>query len=367
MSACVGAPWLAIERFYNVRTSPDSSLSVAARVDLVLNEWLNEPWRLDYFALLRRIEGATPDLPRIGFALLPKDEAVRIGQEPSLTFAPASFSRFDKTNVHGPVNLRQRFFGYLGPNAPLPTHLTEFVQLRYLNHGDATWLGFLDSLSHRFAEHFYRAWAQARPAVNHDRPDSSPFQKQVGSLVGLGTTDKLGRDEVFDDAKLFFSGLLNSPVRTKERIETVLQSYFGVPVKVQEWVGCWLTIPPQERSRLASFGSANALSNTLGQSAILGTQVWDRQSNLRLHIGPLSEPQFRKFLPNGHSVVALRDWMLLLLGREYAWQARLVLKAQEVPKTTLGTAQLGWDSWLGSQPRRRNGTEVEISQGDSSS
>jgi type VI secretion system protein ImpH len=337
-----------------------STQSVASRVDDVLNQWLSEPWRADYFALLRRIEGVTPDLPRIGLSLLPRDDAIRIGQEPSMIFAPASFSRFDYSNVHGPVNLRQRFFGYLGPNAPLPTHLTEFVQLRYLNHGDATWLGFLDSLCHRFATHLYRAWAQARPAVSQDRPSDSPFRLQVGALVGLGTLGAHQRDAVPDDAKLFFSGLLNSPVRTKERIEGILQTYFGVTVSVQEWVGKWLLIPLNECSYLGRIDRGHV---RLGQSAILGSQVWDRQSNLCLHIGPLTQEQFRKFLPNGNSIAALRDWMLTLVGHEYAWHAKLVLAAPQVPATTLGMGQLGWDSWLGNAPRRADAAEVEISQG----
>jgi type VI secretion system protein ImpH len=338
--------------------------SVATRVDQVLKQWLDEPWRADYFALLRRIEGVTPDLPRIGFSLLPRDDAVRIGQEPLSTFAPASFSRFDNSNNQAPVNLRQRFFGYLGANAPLPSHITEFVQLRYLNHGDATLLGFLDSLCHRFATYFYRAWAQASPAVSHDRPESSPFRLQVGSVVGLGLASRYERDSVPDDAKLFFAGVLNSPVRTKERIENVLQSYFGIPVRVQQWVGRWLSIPMQELSYL---GQANRVESRLGQSAILGKQVWDRQGNLCLHIGPLTQEQFRKFLPNGDSIAALRDWMLVLIGLEYSWHAKLILAAPEVPATTLGIGQLGWDSWLGNAPRTRHGDEVEISECHSSS
>jgi type VI secretion system protein ImpH len=338
--------------------------SVASRVDEVLKQWLDEPWRADYFALLRRIEGVTPDLPRIGFSLLPRDDAIRIGQEPSSIFAPASFSRFDSSNSHGPVNLRQRFFGYLGPNAPLPTHLTEFVQLRYLNHGDATWLGFLDSLCHRFATHFYRAWAQASPAVSHDRPADSPFRLQMGALVGLGLASSYGRDSVHDDAKLFFSGVLNSPVRTKERIESVLQCYFGVRVRVQQWVGRWVSIPTSE---LTYVGRHTQTESRLGHTSILGTQVWDRQSNLCLHIGPLTQDQFRKFLPNGNSIAALRDWMLMLVGLEYGWHAKLILTAQEVPPTMLGMGQLGWDSWLGNAPRKRDGDEVEISEGNSSS
>ncbi len=114
------------------------------------------------------------------------------GQEPSLSFAPASFSRFEPATAYSPPRLRQHFFSYIGPNGPLPVHLSDFIRERSLNHGDPTWLAFLDSFSHRFSLHFYRAWAQSRPAVALDRPGEDRFRLQVGALVGIGTAGPRG-------------------------------------------------------------------------------------------------------------------------------------------------------------------------------
>ncbi|HZF84904.1 MAG TPA: type VI secretion system baseplate subunit TssG, partial [Burkholderiaceae bacterium] len=107
-------------------------------------------WAYDYFATLRRLECMDPRAPRWGQALRPSAEAVRVGQEPSLSFAPAPFSRFEPATPDAPPRLRQHFFGYLGPNGPLPVHLSDFIRERALNHGDPTWLAFLDTFSHRF-------------------------------------------------------------------------------------------------------------------------------------------------------------------------------------------------------------------------
>jgi len=47
------------------------------------------PADFDFYAALRLLECAHPQLPRIGQALRPRDEAVRFGQQPSLAFEPA--------------------------------------------------------------------------------------------------------------------------------------------------------------------------------------------------------------------------------------------------------------------------------------
>ena len=194
----------------------DTVNSVAARVGMVVAGCADAPWQYDYFAIMRRLEATAMSTPRWGTALLPSAEPIRVGQEPSMIFAPAGVSRFDKATANSPPRLRQRFFGYIGPNGPLPTHLSEFIQERALNHADPTWLAFLDGFTHRFALHFYRAWAQARPAVSLDRPHQDKFRDQIGALVGIGTAQRQKRDAVHDDARLHFSGMLVRQIRSAE-------------------------------------------------------------------------------------------------------------------------------------------------------
>ena len=38
---------------------------------------------------------------------------------------------------------------------------------------------------------FYRAWAEARPTVQHDRPDDDRFAVYAGSLAGYGSPGRL--------------------------------------------------------------------------------------------------------------------------------------------------------------------------------
>jgi type VI secretion system protein ImpH len=323
--------------------------------------WSEEPWSYDFFAVLRRLEATAATTPRWGLALLPSAEPIRVGQEPSMAFAPASFSRFEPASSHAPPRLRQQFFGYIGPNGPLPTHLSEFIQGRALNYGDRTWLAFLDGFTHRFAMHLYRAWAQSRPAVALDRPGDDRFSSQLGALVGIGTATRQGREALHDDARLHFSGRLVRQVRNAEGVQAVLSAYFGVPVRLESWVGRWMDLPGAEVTRLGQGG----VSRALGQGAVMGRRVWDRQHQVRLHVGPLTRAQYQLFLPRGSAGPALQAWLRQLLGEELDWDAELILSKDEVPATRLGPSQgegsrLGWTSWLGHRTRTHDAADVRV-------
>lgn len=343
--------------------TPPATLTPVARQ---LHDWSLEPWRWDYFAVMRRLEALCFPAPRWGHASLPREENVRIGQEASLAFPPASFSRFELASVDGRPRLRQLFFGYLGPNGPLPIHMSDFIRERALNVGDRTWLAFLDSFSHRFSLHFYRAWMQARPAVTLDRPGDDLYRRWTGSLIGIGRATRQQRDEIFDDARLHFSGWLARRVHNAESIEAVLQQYFGVPIRVERWVGHWMSIEPAEQTRLGQPSHPEkAVASRLGGGAVLGSRVWDRQHRIRLHIGPLELTQYQSFLPVGNALPVLQRWMQQLLGDELKWDAELILKKEEVPPTRLGATgtqapRLGWLSWLGSRTRTADARDMRV-------
>ena len=341
-------------------TAQAASDAPRARVGAWLQARVATPWDYDYFAVLRRLEALAAPAPRWGHALLPGAEPLRVGQEPSLSFAPSSLSRFEPGAAQAP-RLRQLFFGYIGPNGPLPVHLSDFIRERTFNHGDATWLAFLDTFAHRFSLYFYRAWAQARPAVGMDRPREDGFRRRLGALVGLGTDARAGRDELPDDARLHFSGWLARRVHDAEGVERVLGAYFDVPVRLERWVGHWMRLPTEELTRLGRGGAASRL----GGGALLGRRAWDRQHRVRLHLGPLSLATYRRFLPPGEARCELQRWMQQLLGDELFWDAQLVLRKEEVPAIRLGAQRgnaprLGWVSWLGARTRARDAADVRI-------
>jgi type VI secretion system protein ImpH len=317
----------------------------APRHVTLLQELAERPHTFDFYQALREIECAFPDRPRIGESRRPQDDPVRFGQAPSLAFAPATLAAL-LTNVNGlPPRLVETFFGLLGPNGPLPLHLTEFARDRLRNSNDPTFVGFLDVFHHRMISLFYRAWARAQPAVSVDRGQRDRFALYIGAFLGLASPALRGRDAVPDAAKLSFAGLLGRQVRNADGLSAILRGFLRMPVAIQELVAHWMPLPEHLRTRLGDKAVCQ-----LGTTAVAGASVWDLQTRCRIVVGPLTLAQYERFLPGAESYRRLSDWVRLYLGFELKWDCRLLLKGDEVPPLLLGyTGRLGWTTWIGTR------------------
>lgn len=300
------------------------------------------PARFDFHAALRQLECAFAHLPRIGQAARPADEAVRFGQQPSLAFEPAMINSL----IPGATpKLLLNFFGLLGANGPLPIHLSEYIRDRQRNLNDPTLAAFCDVFHHRMISLFYRAWASAQPAVSLDRPQADRFAQYLGSLIGIGMPSMLGRDTVPDVAKLHFAGRLGPQTRNAEGLAALLTDYLQVPVQVEQFVGHWMTLPADGLCALRSGPDAPVL----GQTTVMGKKVWNTQHKFRLLIGPLDLEQTRRLLPGGDSLKRVQDWVRQYVGLAMDWDVNLIVKKEQLPGLRLGSAPLGWTSWLSSK------------------
>jgi type VI secretion system protein ImpH len=307
------------------------------------------PFQQDFYALLRRIENLWRERPRFGRALRPLDEPVRLAQDAELDFAPTPVSSLSRRERAIAPRLGVRIFGLFGPHGALPLHLTELARSRERQHGDAGLRAFIDIFHHRMFSLFYRAWAQAQPAVDLDRREEARIDAIVGALGGLAPAGARKRDAIPDDAKRQHIALLARGVRTAEGLADTLAQLLGVPVRLETYVGHWLPLRPEDRTRLG-FGDAAC---RIGVGAVAGDAVWDRQSKFRVHIGPVPAQQYRRFLPGGTAVRALRDWVRQYVGFDFVWDVRVALAATDVQGCRLGTdTPLGYAAWLGA-PRER--------------
>ncbi len=312
----------------------------------LLRALAEQPSDFGFYHAARLLECAYPELPRIGTSRRLRDDPVRFGQDPSLGFALATLAALELPEG-SPPRLLVRFTGLIGPNGPLPLHLTEFARDRLRNHGDRTFIRFLDTFHHRVYSMFYRAWADAQPTVSLDRPGQDPFGARLAALAGYGSPALQHRDQVPELSKRAHAGLLGQAVRSAEGLARILANFFRVPVQVEQWQPHWMKLPPDSLTRIG-LGQENAC---LGVSAVIGAKVWDCQSRFRIVIGPVGLEAFEKFLPGRESLVRLRDWVLNYIGHELSCELQLLLKRPEVPPIRLGqSGQLGWTSWLGRRP-----------------
>jgi type VI secretion system protein ImpH len=321
--------------------------------------------QFDFYYALRHIDAAIAGAVPLGRAARPRDEPIRLTQQPSLVFAPTALHQYKPgVAAHGLGRLSVHHFGLFGPNGALPQHLTEYVQERILHSKDETIARFCDIFQHRMILLFYRAWADCQAVTSLDRPDRDAFGRYAASLVGLGQASLRDRDSVPDHLKLHHAGHLARQTRNAEGLVRPLAALLRIPVAVQEYCLQWLTLAVGERTRLTSVALAGAkaknrievgaASSRLGQGAIAGAKVPDAQHKFRLRLGTMSLGEFERYLPGGVRFFQVRDWVRNYLGVELAWDARLLLKRDEVPAARLGVyGQLGWTSWLGMPPGRR--------------
>lgn len=304
------------------------------------------PHSFDFFQAVRRIECTRPDLPRIGQSHRSKEDPVRFCQEVSLGFAPSTIARYVFASGGRPPRLYVYFLGLLGPNGPMPLHITQFARERLRHHQDQTLSRFLDVFHHRLISMFYRAWACSHKTVSFDRGGDDRFAVYIGSLFGIGMSSCRDRDAVPDIAKLHYSGRLACASRHPEGLRAIVSEYFGIPAEIEEFVGEWIDLPPEYCCHLGDSPE----SGVLGSTVIVGSRIWQCQQKFRLRFGPMRLRDYVRILPGGDSLRRLIAWVRNYVGDEFSWDVRLILKADEVPQLQLGaTAQLGWTTWLSSQ------------------
>lgn len=314
-------------------------MSKQKEVDEFWNRLAERPYAFDLFTALRRIESLNPERPRLGHSRRAQQDPVRLGQQPSTAFAPATLSDVDTGQTVNKIRILS--FGLFGPNGPLPLSMTEYAMERANHHGDETLSAFADIFHHRLIQLFYRAWSSAQSTVSLDR-DNDDFTRFVASLVHHGLPSLRHRDSVQDHARWGHAGHLSRQVRNTESLENILANYFGVPVRLEQFTPHWMPLPEDQRTQLHRHSMAQ-----LGVNIVVGKAVLDKQHSFRLHMGPMSLEDYQSFLPKGRNYSPLQDWLYSYIGVEFSWDVRLVLKAADVPSTALGgMGKLGQTTWL---------------------
>ena len=257
---------------------------------------------------------------------------------------PSSLAGFQTAKHGGVPRLTEYFFGLLGPSGPLPLFLTEYAYQRQKSARDGTFASFLDVFHHRMLTLFYRAWANARPTVSFDRPKDDWFGVYLASLMGIGIESLRDRNALPDHAKLYHAGSLSAQVKNPSGLRSMIEDFFQLPARIEEFIGAWLELPSDQRLYL---GKSRA-TGLLGHTAIAGAKIWSRQHKFRLVLGPMSIESYERFLPGQPALARLKALVRGYVGDELDWDVRLSLFRDEAPALKLsGSARLGWSSWLG--------------------
>jgi type VI secretion system protein ImpH len=296
--------------------------------------------QMDFFELLRQLEA---DGQLFGHGGRPDREPARLGQEIRFGFAVRNVAAMQPARDGTPARVTVSLIGLLGPEGPLPLHLSRWVLDRLAQRwfaagidgatADSTFLDFANMVQHRMIALYYRAWADQTPAVQAERAGGGRVQALAAALAGSGT-DRLA------PMKLGQAAALGHQVLGPERLTGLLQAALGVPVRVEEFVGTWAALPARLQTRL---GRAYA---GLGHGAALGPRVFARQNRIVLHLGPLGLLEYEAFLPGGPRLASLRLALLHAIGEQLDVDVRPLLRRAEIPAARIGAARLGRTAWL---------------------
>jgi type VI secretion system protein ImpH len=297
-----------------------------------------DPHGFDFFAALRELERSAPDKPRIGENGVLAEEIVSLGQDPFLDFPGSNLTGYE--DVSGRARIRTRFLGYFGPQGALPLSTTADAQ-HWSSQHDPSFVHFTDIFANRFLQLFFRAWADARPIAQADRPDADRFIRYVGAFTGTGSDAFLDRDRVADVAKVSFAGLTGSRIKSAARLRQLIEGILQVVAEIEERVGSWLVFEPSDQMALGARHSG------LGVDAALGVRAYSINDKIRLRITAKSLEQYRRLLPAGDLSEILADLIFHYLGHRFDFDVELGLAAELAPPVRLGVSgELGWTSWM---------------------
>jgi type VI secretion system protein ImpH len=305
----------------------------------------------------------------IGRFSVPQREVTRLRAHASMVFPASAIQRIDWNPGQVP-SIVVNFMGLTGPQGVLPLFYTQIIIDR-VRAKDTVMLEFFDIFNHRMISLFYQAWEKYRFAIAYERGERDRMSHVLMHLIGIGTKGLHGRQAVRDEALLFYSGLLSLTPRSAAALKNLLWDYFDVPIEVEQFVGAWYRLDEPTQCR---FEKGNTYSEQVGVGVIVGDEIWDQQSGVRIRIGPLTLHQYLDFLPNGTAYEPLKALVRFFAGDQLDFQIQLILKREETPPCELGVThseepsaaepepvvapQLGWSTWAKTAAMNRDPSDT---------
>ena len=194
--------------------------------------------------------GRTPDKPRIGDARTPRGRVRRpfAGSLPRISRLNTLSAADDR--ALRPLSAQRKFLGMFGPQGALPLTTTEEAY-GWLRERDDAFPRFVDIFQRRFLALFFRAWADARPVAQNDRPAEDRFRDfhrlddryRDARAVGTRTRSRIS-------PSWNMRGCSRRKVKSASRLRTFLSCLLRTRVEIDEFVGAWLDVRSSERTRL---------------------------------------------------------------------------------------------------------------------
>ena len=247
------------------------------------------------------------------------------------------------------IALTPTFIGLLGANGTLPFHYSERIASQQLHSKDDSARAFLDLLSNRMVGLFFETWGKYRLEASLDTHGTDRLRGMLTQLGGASEPDATRHPSSEIDAEAYYAAAFRTRPVSASAVADILNEHFGVPVQLEQFVGCWDALGPHQQTIMGHAGP------TLGRGATLGKRIWRCDMRLRLNIGPLDIAQRDRCLPHGSIATGMKRMMQRFGMSNSDCEVRLLLKPACVrpavlKSNTSAPDRLGWGSFLATSP-----------------
>jgi type VI secretion system protein ImpH len=318
--------------------------------------------------LLLALDRARPGaVSALGGPATASEETIRFSHDPALALSTAdvvSVREVERPGAGGAAPVRPvlqvttTFLGLTGEVSPLPPYMAEEVAREVAHDERPRRRDFLDIFHHRALSFLCRAVAKhdLPGAARSDLDDDWPRRllALLGRDVAAAATD--AEDGLPRWALLRCAPVLAERALTAAALEACLAALFAeelgdAAVEVEQFVGGWVPLAVDERTRLG------ASATELGRSFVLGARVFDRACRSRIVVGPLDAAGYTRFSAP-ERVRRIRAAAVALSGGDLEFEIVLRLLPGAAPGLALSSSgghRLGRDTWLG-----RQGSEARL-------
>ena len=299
-----------------------------------------EFYSFSFFKAVSLLESLYHEKKPLGETLVPEKEAVRFSVKPDFKFPPSDILEIKHQDKQGPVDMKVTFMGLTGPAGILPDWLTE-LSINRERKKDRGINAFYDIFHHRLISLFYLAWKKYQFPENYLPDAQDSLSKYLLSLIGLGTGGLSGRIGLSPECLIFCSGLLSRQSPSVAAIESAVEYLADTRVQVDQFIERLLPLETEDQTQIG------LLNSRLGIDTIVGKFVWENQSKFMISLGPMDYKKFLRFLPTGDLLGPIFSLVRYMVGIEFEFDIRLVLKREEPHPVSWALKLRAVPAWVG--------------------
>lgn len=327
----------------------------------VIADLLAEPRAFEFFQALRVMQFAARSVRAVANDAASNNGDMQLGfrVNNSTEFPPAAIERLELAGNTNCPEAILNCIGLTGPLGVLPRRFT--TRLIELERRDSPALSaFQDLINARVTQLFYDAWEKNHFPIAFEafrrlgrRGTAETFYRALLSCVGLGMPALQERQDVPDEAIVYFSGHFSRSPRNPDALQATLRELLAIDTTIEPFIGRWLRVPGAQQTELNAAAAEFESASRLGLNTVVGDEFWDIQSKFRVRVASLTYERYLEFLPGRRPLQHLAELTRLYCGPDFEFEVQLMICKEDVPELMMSESaapRLGWTTILVSRP-----------------